>query len=60
MQELTNQDIDLVSGGADREHDIVPEAKSEWGNLVNDVSNTLGKLGGWIGRSIYDATHRTL
>lgn len=57
MQELTVEDLKLVSGGVERQYDIVPNAQSDWGNRLNDASNMLGNFGGWLGRSIYDATH---
>ncbi|UUZ47299.1 hypothetical protein LP420_28330 [Massilia sp. B-10] len=45
MNELTWDEIAMVSGGADqkkcvkREHDVVPCAQSNRGDVANDISN---------------------
>ena len=59
MQELTMADIEFVSGAKAnvRPYDVVPGAKSDWGNRLNDAANMLGTFGGWLGREIYDLTH---
>ena len=57
MQELTMEDIEIVSGGKERRYDVVPDAQSDWGIRLNDASNMLGSFGSWLGLSIYDMTH---
>lgn len=55
MKELSFDEVEFVSGG--RPYDWVPNAQSDWGNRLNDVTNMLGEFGSWLGGKAYDLTH---
>jgi hypothetical protein len=57
MRVITPKEMELVSGGVDRKHDLVPNAQSEHGRFVNDMANMLGRWGDFIGSKVFDWTH---
>ncbi len=64
MRELMLSEIECISGGGkEAEVESGTLAKpfrgdSEKGKWGNDIAGALNALGGWIGRSIWDMTHK--